>query len=416
MNRSPHVLLLLVLFLLLPFTFLHAQTNDFHAAIEQLRAINTRDEGYPTGDVPPAAQKLLPLFKQGLRERINHSLNAHAASSPDILRSFILADLAAGGIESFSAQEFENNYNPDADKFGYLYDVEVRQPTRHPDLLAVVTSITVPCGSDSSLNLFQRSGASWKLILIGETNGYTEVTGAQGMFQFAVSPPNANGDWFVVTANVNPWCSSNWQALRYQVLRPGDSPLHPRVLHEESRGIYLGADQPYRLTVNPNGLQIHNVASQALDSSILTRVHVQKYEVAGDTVTRIPPLALTPEDFLDEWVDMKWEEASRWTSGSDTAQLQRWHDRLGRAESNDSYTEFDFVQPCPSSPNNLRWQIGLLLEGSGEKELPEDLPDELFFTVIKREGAFFLNGVVTDRPEGCPGKSRPSGYSHAPLP
>jgi len=44
------------------------------------------------------------------------------------------------------------------------------------------------------------------------------------------------------------------------------------------------------------------VAAQGLDDSIMTRLHVQKYEVNGDRVTRVPPLALAPEDFLDEWV------------------------------------------------------------------------------------------------------------------
>ena len=417
MNRAPRFLSLFLLFLLSPVPFLRAQTDSFRAAIEQLRAINTRERGYPTGDVPPTAQRLLPVFKEGLRKRIMSTLNAHAASSPDVLRTFLLADLAAEGVEPFSAQEFENNYNPDANNFGYLYEIEVRQPTRHPNLLAVVTNISVPCGSDSSLNVFQREGAVWKLILVSEANGYTEVSGAQGRFQFAVSPASDNGGWFVVTANVNPWCSSNWQQLRYQVLRPGDSPKHAEVLLDESHVIFLGVDQPYRLTIHPKGFQLHLVGYQSLDSDLMTRPHIRKYEVEGTKVTRVPPFALLPEDFLDEWMDMKWEEAARWISGSEAARLEQWHARIGESGDDGFHTEFDFVQPCPPAPSTQRWQIGLLLEGTGEKSLPNDLPDELFFSVIKRDGAFYLEGVATDRAPGCPGNSRAGGYSlNAPLP
>jgi len=41
-------------------------------------------------------------------------------------------------------------------------------------------------------------------------------------------------------------------------------------------------------------------------------------------------LALAPEDFLDEWVALKWEGAAAWASSADTTKLQQWHDRLNR--------------------------------------------------------------------------------------
>jgi hypothetical protein len=317
--------------------------------------------------------------------------------------------LAKDGVEPFSGEEFENNYNPDSDNFGYVDEIEVRQPTRHTDHLAVVTAISIPCGSDSSLSLYRRVGPAWELSMIVASNGYTDVSGAQGSLQFAVSPPPAEGNWFVLTVDVNPWCSSNWQSLRYKVMRLGKTPSLPQMLFKEETGIYIGGHQPYKLTVHQKGFTIRNVASQLLDASLWTRVHMNKYEVDGDNVIRTAPLALIPEDFLDEWVAMKWEDASRWVYGSDAEQLQEWHARLARPGRDDFYTEFDYVQPCPSTPNTPRWQVGWLLEGSGEKELPEDIPDELFFTIVKREGAFYLEGVATDPPPGCPGNAPAKG-------
>jgi hypothetical protein len=409
MKPTPRVFPLLAFLILSPSLSLRAQTDKLRVVVEQLRAIDTRSKDNPSGDVPPAAQKLLPQFKSGLREIIGRTLNNHSSSSPEILHDLILSDLKKAGIEALSTVQRDGYYTADGDDFGYLSDVTVRQPPRHPDLMAVVTNLTIPCGSDASLNLYRRIGVTWQLILVAESNGYADIRGAQGSFQFAISPPDDDGNWFVVTADVNPWCSSNWQQLRYKVLRPGDEVSHPVVLLDEHTTVYLGIDQPYRLTVNPHGFEIRNVASQGLDASILTRVHIQKYDVSGNRVTRIPPLALAPEDFLDEWVGMKWETASTWVSSTDAAKLQYWHGKLSKEGREKIDTEFDFVQPCKSAENTSKWQIGLQLEGTGEHDLPADLPDELFFTINKREGAFYLESVDKDRPPGCPGNALPRG-------
>jgi len=413
MNFAPRVSLLLTLLILSPCTLLQAQTGKLHDVVEQLRAIDTGGKRNPSGDVPPAAQKLLPEFKAGLREIIGRTLNEHPSSSSEALHKQILADLKKEGIDVLNAVQHDGYYTADGDDFGSLYDVTVRQPARHSDLMAVVTNLTIPCGSDASLNLYRRNGAGWQLILVEESNGYKDISGGQGSFQFGVSPPDADGNWYVVAADVNPWCSSNWQQLRYKVLRPGEGANRPAVLLDEHTSVYLGTDLPYKLTLNPHGFELHIVAAQGLDDSILTREHVRNYEVSGDRVTRIAPLALAPEDFLDEWVSLRWEDASNWTSSTDVAKLQHWHDRLSRESNAKIDTEFDFLQPCKASEKTAKWQIGLQLEGAGEHDLPGDLPAELFFTISKRDNAFYVDGVDKERPPGCPGNTLPRGAREA---
>jgi len=294
MNFTPRLFALLTFLILSCGAVLQAQADKLQAVVEQLRAIDTRSKGNPSGAVPPSAQKLLPQLKAGLREIIGRTINEHYSSSPEILHDNVLSDLKKAGMEALSRVQRDGYYTADGDDFGYLSDVTVRQPERHPDLVAVVTNLTIPCGSDASLNLYRRTGTTWQLILVAESNGYADISGAQGSFQFAISPPDGEGNWFVVAADVNPWCSSNWQQLRYKVLRPGEDPHHSQVLLDEHTTVYLGVDQPYRLTVSPGGFEIRNVAAQGLDDSIMTRLHVQKYEVNGDRVTRVPPLALAP--------------------------------------------------------------------------------------------------------------------------
>ncbi|HKV62121.1 MAG TPA: hypothetical protein VJO16_09420 [Candidatus Acidoferrum sp.] len=413
MNFAPRVFLLLTFLILSPLHFLQAQTAKLHDLAEQLRAIDTGGKRNSSGDVPPAAQKLLPQFKAGLREIVGRTLNEHSSSSPEALHKQILAGLKKEGIDVLNSAQRDGYYTADGDDFGSLYDVTVRQPARHSDLMAVVTNLTIPCGSDASLSLYRRDGVAWQLILVEESNGYKDISGGQGSFQFGISPPDADGNWYLVTADVNPWCSSNWQQLRYKVLRPGEDATHPSVLLDERTSIYLGTDLPYKLTLSPQGFELHIVAAQGLDDSILTREHVQNYEVSGSRVTRIPPLALAPEDFLDEWVGMKWEDASTWTSSADAARFQHWHDRLSRDSREKIDTEFDFVQPCKASDKTAKWQIGLQLEGAGEHDLPGDVPAELFFTISKRESTFYVESVDKERPPGCPGNTLPRGAREA---
>jgi len=351
-------------------------------------------------------------MKSELRTLFWRTLNEHAAVSPENLRTFLLADLKSAGLEVFAERRSESNYNPDAAEFGNVNDVKVQQPAKHADLLVIDASLSVPCGDDHSLTVFQLAGGAWRPLLVADANGYEEVSGAQGSLEYAISPADSDGNWFLVTANITPWCSSNWQGLHYRVLRSGASPETPRVLLKEERGVYIGVDEPFRLKITSRSFEIHNVESQGLDANLLTRVHVQKYQVTGDKVTRVPPFALLPEDFLDEWFDMKWEEAARWTSDPAKSALEHRHERFSESKHDrDFCTEFNFVQACPDEGIEARWQIGLTLEGSSEKDLPEDVPEELYFTIVKRDGAFYLDGAAEERPGGCPGESQPRGFN-----
>lgn len=179
----------------------------------------------------------------------------------------------------------------------------------HPDLVAVTTEIDIPCGGDTSLYLFRLESDGWRLILARESNGYRRISGALEMFQYAVSPSDADGNFFVVTANVNPWCSSNWQMLRFDVRRVGADPYASRVLYSGDESIFL--DEDYELQAGVDDVRLQWRSWQSLDLGLHNRLHVRHLSVCGDRVERVAPFALAPEDFVDEWALLPWEEASR---------------------------------------------------------------------------------------------------------
>src|SRR5262249_7376806 len=112
----------------------------------------------------------------------------------------------ASKTESLSQQSTHSDPGIPDYVYGDIEDINIQEPDGHPDLVAATTTLGVCCGSDTSLYLFQRSESAWHLILAQEAEEYDEVSGAQEMFEYRISPPDSDGRFFVVTANVNPWC------------------------------------------------------------------------------------------------------------------------------------------------------------------------------------------------------------------
>jgi hypothetical protein len=370
------------------------QSADLSATVRALQAVNG-EELYGK-KIPTEVRALLTRLKHQLRDLIQQTLDAGVSPSatPAVARARVLAALRREGVSTRWPQD-------DMHTFGSIVSVDFTRPRGHAGLLAAATTVSVHCGSDGSLYLFRRAGARWRLVLAEEANGYEDVSGAQGRFGFRVSPPDARGRFFVVTANVNPWCTSNWQSLRYRVLRVGDDAYRPRVLLQGEETIYLGtALEGFRLGATAGAFTLRFDAGQELDPGILIRTHVLKFAVEGEGAARVAPVALKPEDFADEWLHMKWDEAARWSDASRLAELKRWHAELSATGGGFQGSEILFVQPCPTLPRE--WQIGVeSYAGEGAARVPP----RVYFTVARVGGAFRMRGVSDARPPGCPGES-----------
>jgi hypothetical protein len=245
-------------------------------------------------DVSPEARGLLTYFKHQLRDLISEIINDRNQSVPaKNLRAKIWDQLTAKGVtigqpreHSIREYEWESKYD-----YGDLYDIRVSKPAGHPELLAVTTTIEIPCGRDSSFYLFHEFRSVWRLILTQEANGYSDVSGAQGLFDYRISFDSAKS-FFVVTVNVNPWCTSAWQTIRYAVLRPGLRADNPHVILNGKETIYLGVDPPpYKLVVKRKSFSIR-FAGEANRAQIMagtiTRDRVIRYRIHGSRPVRTP--------------------------------------------------------------------------------------------------------------------------------
>ena len=260
------------------------------------------------------------------------------------------------------------------------------------------------CGSDTSFYLFRKVAGAWQLAAEQEANEYEDVSGAQGSFQYAVSPPDAAGGFFVVTTNINPWCSSNWQSLRYWVFRVRATPRQPHILLQRKESIFLGNENSGVITIQPENFRIEFDAQQGLDAGVLLRKHIVAYQVTGDRVSREPPLAAEPEGFLDEWIDLPWEEAARWSEPSAPPELREWQEWLHaeRAAKDSPFSHNFAFGPPACEVEQGRWQIGIEFSPFAEDaSLPPEMPGAIYFTVALKDDAYVLENVSASSVPQC---------------
>lgn len=279
-------------------------------AYQALRQIGTGDprNGTPETDVPEAAKTLLMQVKHGLRELIGDTINRtdNRNATPLQLRAQVVQRLAQAKIKVIYPNDEEppEAVDPDINApeiiflYGEVRRIKIQTPAHHPNLLAVTTTVSVPYGEDTSLYLFRRANGYWQLVLAHEASDYKDITGAQAQFIYAVSPPDENGNFFIVAAHIPPWFVSCWSSLRYSVLRIGQEPYTPQVLLQSKSSVFRCEEPPYEVHVQPKGFHLVFVDHQLMDklngSEGVEREDIKnqsavKYKVEGGKVTLISP-------------------------------------------------------------------------------------------------------------------------------
>lgn len=218
--------------------------------VNSLRRVHT--DGMET-EIPAPAKPLLTTLKHELRDLIANRLRFEKRRvSTQQLQARVIVDLSGLGLID-SEEGFvivDTDYHDVGYDYGDIQSITVARPHDDFDLIAVTTTLGICCGADTSLYLFKYEDREWTLVLADEKNDYDSISDGRRRFESGVSWPDENRAFFVVTASVNSWCTSNWQSITYRVLRFGPRPYEPSVLLSRAQTIYLGAeDPPYRLEV-----------------------------------------------------------------------------------------------------------------------------------------------------------------------
>lgn len=245
---------------------------------------------------------------------------------------------------------YENGELPkEAWNYGFQLGFEVKTWDRGRRLIGIVANFQIECGSDATLLVFADEGA-WREVMRWQSKPYDKVSGAFGSFDYALSPINDAGEWYVVAKNIAPWCSSAWSFVRYAVLRPTVKSIALKVLYTGNDSIWWGDDNG-QLTVDKGDFDLR-FHSWSIDPVVHNRVWIRHFSVTGDKVRRIQPVAVSPRDFADEWVTSAWEEASRWSPKKAIHRLKSLHEKLHALA-----FEFGSIHRCLDRPDHYQVEL-----------------------------------------------------------
>jgi hypothetical protein len=137
-----------------------------------------------------------------------------------------------------------------------------------------------------------------------------------------------------------------------------------------------------------------------------------RYAVDNNKIRRIAPLAVYPEDFLDEWVRLPWDEARQWVTESSEGSLKKWHAKLKNVEKNS--TEIELVRHCSGSGDiDGTWMIDLAVDSRSDPSMEDK---RVYVQVEKKNNTFFVNNIQESLTAGCLGKALPALRDERELP
>ena len=296
-------------------------------------------------DVSPAAQQAVASMKNAVSEFVRSYMRCAPARLDDAAVERSLSTLV-GGYELPRGQVISNDHlPPDFGKYGFELYFGVRQ-TENPRIVSITADFSIECGGDTVLLIFSPKDGSWSEVLHWQTKPYTTVAGGTMAFDYGISPVDESGGWYAVVHTIAPWCSSTWSSIQYEALRPTADAVKPRVLLSKSDYMWWGNEDYGKVEVGRNECDIR-FHSSSIDGGVHNRVFIRHYSVMGNTVRRTQPVAVSPRDFVDEWIVSPWSEARAWSSGASLSGLRQAHDMWSRNDKADNrLLDFCSVHRC----------------------------------------------------------------------
>jgi hypothetical protein len=366
-------------------------------AFDRLKREAARIQALASGESAPDmnAAALAPLHL-ALRDWIESQLPQKAGATPDEFRSLetalqrTLRDARLDG----SGTTPSGPHGPGEPRTGYL-SLEFKRLPELPDALFVIAGITVECGADEAVYLYHFDAD-------GRTRAIEDHPKSGG-FEYAqveLSDPDADGRRLLATHYMSTQCASFWMGMAYSVYQLDLQHGAGEPLLADTPNLWIDNDGP-EFVLEPEELVIE-LLDRSVDAGVHNRTRIYRYSFSQG-VQRLDPVALQPQDFAEEWLTRPWSEMQ----SRSAAETKDWHDRL---HGDFLFAHYAGVVRCGAKPG--RWLIGLDIDRSGEKDLPDPLRT---WFLVRDLGNYRYNmeAVSASRPTGCPGAGLKSGAGNA---
>ncbi len=211
----------------------------------------------------------------------------------------------------------------------YLLGLEVYTPAEFPGWIVVIIMFGAGCGSDDSLYLLRPNGLSWERAIASERDP-TDGRGDRPVSDLRFSAPDAQGRRLVLISRDAARCASGFSAMWHQVFRVGAVTTLVGEIEHMQFGFEL------RTRLDPRELWLDYIDS-SISPARHSRLNIRHYAVNETGLVRLPPFALHPADFLEEFLRTNWSEASQFAA----SELRDAHRQLYG-----TYGDFEFVLSC----------------------------------------------------------------------
>jgi hypothetical protein len=258
------------------------------------------------------------------------------------------------------------------------------------NLLIVQAETGVRCGFDETLYVYEWAKDGWRLQL--DTSQKPDSKGLYAPEQiqqvvFSNTEAMPRDEVRLVATGAGPSCVRAFTPVHYRVWSLKSGAAATLLAEAREENAYVGRRDPAisaRFEEN-NLLMEMDVAS--IDPKRHSRVAVRNLLFSGNTVSRAAPLALTPRDFVEEWLRAPWALASQWTQAGARPALEKIH-----ADANGANVRATFSGPtkrCDKEESAV--QVGVRLP-NGER-----------FFRLKNDsaGAFEMRAADSAPAPGC---------------
>jgi hypothetical protein len=297
-----------------------AQTDSRLAALHQTLLSLHAQAGVSVVD--PGGGPKLTLAKHQLRDWIEAQLGRIEKEGDEAKAS----ERINKALEKVSVAPPKDSQN----LFGSIGDVDLKWES---GLLIVITRVGIVCEQDESVYGYKRINGKWQRIWESEQNDYQNYT-PQHINEVhawqSYEDGKETGPAYILTLG-NEWgCESFWHAVYYRIWRV-DSTGSKNLVDESGFG-YLRRRSYIVGSIGNSPMHfsgpvdaIIEFTQGSVDGGVHNREAVYHFLIEGDEVRRVAPVALSPRDFVDEWMTHPWSESQAWSSSPD---LVMWHQKL----------------------------------------------------------------------------------------
>lgn len=404
-------------------------TDQAFAAKQQAGLLNVQTTEMET-DVPAAAQRAIPLFKDALVHLSDDVLAKQpAAASTKVVEQALASVLPKGNSPNDSKEVAsakaagKNEFDiPEKGDYGGEVKVSVHDPQK--GLLLVDESFGIMCGEDNVLLGYSNASGHWHRVLRWQAPPYDKVSGAFGdMFLPTLLDVRRNGHPVLLVVHGTPWCSSTESGFGMDTLEIDRSSVTDKPFWHGEHGYRRADDVPplaFSSRVTPDGFEIRSSVDDRIGDSV-NRVGIMRYAMAGNTMQRTLPIAMNSRESVSEWLDMQRNEAALFTdAAAGSVTWKTWDALTYSGKSTDDAMKIPMlsygdVRAC-SDPKHYQVAIETEVYSAGNKA---HAPGPSYYVQVLETGTGYRIEAASQQPDAtCSGKViklKSTGYESQPA-